>query len=223
MYLLNKVVLFLLFFTLVFTTVGHAEGDLNKNVSDLFDDKEKQSENNQDTKTPTTPEDNVTEVDPLTEGPKVTAWDFFKMIIALLFVISLLYFFLKLVNKRNKLFSKQKYMENLGGTSLGTNRSLQLIKVGNQVLVVGVGESITLLKEISQEDEVDDIVREFNNQDQIIQPMNLLKKITDKRSGQDSNIENDKFALLLKEQLSDLSSHRKKIMQQFEKKGTNKE
>lgn len=89
-----------------------------------------------------------------TEGaaaPSVSAFDFVKMIFALLFVIVLIYGLVKLMNKRNRLLKPFQYVENIGGTSVGQNRSIQLIKVGKSVLVVGVGETIQLLKEIEDE------------------------------------------------------------------------
>ena len=44
------------------------------------------------------------------------------------------------------------------GTTLGANRSVQLIKIGNQLLIVGVGENIQLLKEIDDEQEYEQII-----------------------------------------------------------------
>ncbi|MCY8586897.1 flagellar biosynthetic protein FliO, partial [Bacillus haynesii] len=71
-------------------------------------------------------------------SPSVSIFDFVKMIGALLFVIFLIYALVKFMNKRNRLLKPFQYVENIGGTSLGQNKSVQLIKVGNRVLVVGV-------------------------------------------------------------------------------------
>lgn len=80
------------------------------------------------------------------------------MIGALLFVIFLIYALVKFMNKRNRLLKPFQYVENIGGTSLGQNKSVQLIKVGNRVLVVGVGDNIQLLKEIDDEREYKEIL-----------------------------------------------------------------
>ncbi len=80
------------------------------------------------------------------------------MIFALLFVIVLIYGLVKLMNKRNRLLKPFQYVENIGGTSVGQNRSIQLIKVGKSVLVVGVGETIQPLKEIEDEKEIEVIL-----------------------------------------------------------------
>lgn len=77
--------------------------------------------------------------------------DYVKVIVSFAFVIGLLFFILKLVNKRNGNLTKGKLVRNLGGTSVGNNKSVQLIKVGKNVFIIGVGENITLLKEMESE------------------------------------------------------------------------
>lgn len=91
-------------------------------------------------------------------SPSVSIFDFVKMVGALLFVIFLIYALVKFMNKRNRLLKPFQYVENIGGTSLGQNKSVQLIKVGNRVLVVGVGDNIQLLKEIDDEKEYKEIL-----------------------------------------------------------------
>ncbi|MFN2746238.1 MULTISPECIES: flagella biosynthesis regulatory protein FliZ [Bacillus] len=93
-------------------------------------------------------------------SPSVSIFDFVKMIGALLFVIFLIYALVRFVNKRNRLLKPFQHVENIGGTSLGQNKSVQLVKVGNRVLVVGVGENIQLLKEIDDEKECEDILKQ---------------------------------------------------------------
>ncbi|WP_252313466.1 flagellar biosynthetic protein FliO [Sinobaca sp. H24] len=75
------------------------------------------------------------------------------MILALAAVITIMYLLLKFINKRTKKYSSNQTMQNLGGVPLGQNKSVQLVKVGERLLVVGVGESIQLLKEIEDEEE----------------------------------------------------------------------
>ncbi len=217
MKLFSKSLFFLFSFALLLTIPVHAE-QVDKNVKQWLDEETNQTEE-QSNETSDTPSREQNDLKTISESPKISAWDFIKMIFATIFVIFLIYFVLKLITKRGKLFSQQRFMENLGGTSLGTNRSIQLVKVGNQILVVGVGESITLLKEIHNEDEVTSIVNEYNSQlDQMVQPMNLLKKFSKNQTISETG--HDQFSKLLKDQLSELSNGRKKIMQQLEKKGS---
>ncbi|WLR43529.1 flagellar biosynthetic protein FliO [Bacillus carboniphilus] len=103
----------------------------------------------------------VLEDDDTKPPDSISIWDFVKMIAALFFVLLILYFFIRLLNFRSLNNRSLRNVENLGGTPLGNNRSVQLIKVGDRVLVVGVGESIQLLKEIEDEREVELLKKEY--------------------------------------------------------------
>ncbi|ABO66462.1 Flagellar protein [Geobacillus thermodenitrificans NG80-2] len=93
----------------------------------------------------------------------VSASDVLRLIGATAFVLILLYVLLKWLSRRQPFVSGQKgVIEHLGGTSVGTNRSVQLIKVGNRLLVIGVGDSIQLLREISDENEINELLAQHN-------------------------------------------------------------
>ncbi|MFS0787016.1 flagellar biosynthetic protein FliO [Shouchella sp. 1P09AA] len=82
-----------------------------------------------------------------------------KMIGALLVVIVLLLTILKFINKRSRSFQESKGLSLLSGVSLGGNRSVQLIKVGEKLLVVGVSEQVQLLDTIEDPDEIEAILK----------------------------------------------------------------
>ncbi|WP_054706733.1 flagellar biosynthetic protein FliO [Bacillus sp. JCM 19041] len=84
---------------------------------------------------------------------------FLKMIAALLVVIALLVGLLKFVNKRARSFQESKALSLVSGVSLGGNRSVQMVKVGNKLLVVGVGEQVQLLHTIEDQDEIEAILK----------------------------------------------------------------
>ncbi|MEC1678799.1 flagella biosynthesis regulatory protein FliZ [Bacillus mojavensis] len=145
-----------------------------------------------------------------TEGaaaPSVSAFDFVKMIFALLFVIALIYGLVKLMNKRNRLLKPFQYVENIGGTSVGQNRSIQLIKVGNSVLVVGVGETIQLLKEIEDEKEIEDILSQHEEaMSSKIEWQKLAKPLKGSKNQPQQKLTS--FSKALKEQLEELKQNR---------------
>ncbi|OMI08285.1 flagella biosynthesis protein FliZ [Bacillus swezeyi] len=148
---------------LLFLAMPHssasAEESADQTVDQLFDKDTGKSKEKKEDKTENKSSHSIkeeTESDP--PSPSVSIFDFVKMIGALLFVIFLIYALVKFMNKRNRLLKPFQYVENIGGTSLGQNKSVQLIKVGNRVLVVGVGENIQLLKEIDDEKEYEDIL-----------------------------------------------------------------
>ncbi|WP_349410509.1 flagellar biosynthetic protein FliO [Pseudalkalibacillus sp. SCS-8] len=78
----------------------------------------------------------------------------FKVLFALAFVVALMIIILKLLHKRTQVIQQGKGIQTLGGAIVGNQRSVQLVKVGNRILVVGVGENVELIKEIDDEDEV---------------------------------------------------------------------
>jgi flagellar protein FliO/FliZ len=147
-----------------------------------------------------------------------SVWDVFKMILATIFVVFLIYTLLRLVNQRIR-FSPEKrsFIENLGGTSVGPNRSVQLIKVGNRILVIGVADSIQLLTEIDKDEEIKEILTEYNAKlNQMIEPGQWLKNLLAKKSAAND----ESFRDLLTKQLQEIGVQRKKILQDLEKKGT---
>jgi flagellar protein FliO/FliZ len=157
----------------------------------------------------------------------LTVWDFAKMILATVFVVALLYFVLKFVNKKSTIFKSSQLVENLGGVPLGSNRSIQIIKFGNRLLIVGVGENIQLLKEIEDEEEYTQILTDYNSKlDQFVQPNILFTKLMNKVNKRKENSHRDvtPFQSLLKKQLNELSKERKKVYEEVEKsEGTDKQ
>ncbi len=164
--------------------------------------------------TPSTEQQGMLEQKP----PSVSIFDFIKMVFALLFVLVLLYGALKLINSKNKL-GNGRSVENLGGTNLGNNKSLQLVKVGNSILVVGVGDSINLLKEITDEEEREQLIQSY------IERTENAPLHSDKISGwieklkESKNTKNQSaFSALLQDQLGQLSKDRKKKMDELDDK-----
>ncbi|OLO40904.1 hypothetical protein BTR23_05375 [Alkalihalophilus pseudofirmus] len=140
---------------------------------------------------------------------------FLQMIAALVVVIALIYIMLRFVSKRTRSFRDHQTMQSIGGVPLGTNRSLQMIKLGDRILVVGVGESIQLIKEIEDKDEIKKILaqQEFEF-DRIEQPLNRastwINQILSKKGQNDTNKKLD-FSELLNKQLKDVSKSQKQI------------
>ncbi|CAM5186720.1 hypothetical protein UACE39S_04674 [Ureibacillus acetophenoni] len=52
------------------------------------------------------------------------------MLFALLFVLGLLMFVLKFINKRSLNYQQNSLVRNIGGVSLGAQKSVQLIQIG---------------------------------------------------------------------------------------------
>lgn len=148
----------------------------------------------------------------------LTFGDFLKMIFATLFVIALLYFVLKLVNKKGMFHNKSETLVNLGGLTVGNNRSVQLIKVGERLLVVGVAENIQLLAEIEKGEEFNQIIMNYNQKmDQMAQPNDFISRIVRLINGgkKEEKGEQASFQMLLKKNLNELSDQRKKTLEEL--------
>ena len=53
---------------------------------------------------------------------------------------------------------KIDFMKNMGGISLGQHKSIQLVVIGESYYLIGVGDDIRLLKEITDPAEIDKLI-----------------------------------------------------------------
>ncbi len=154
----------------------------------------------------------------------VSFLDFVRMILATAFVAALIYFLLKFINKKSMSYKSSQLVENLGGTSLGANRSVQIVKAGNRLLIVGVGENIQLLREIDDPEEYDQVIQEYNNKmEQLMQPSDIVTKLLKRAKKDGGDPQSSNFSALLKSQLNDMASGRKKMLEEIQKKGSKKD
>ncbi|QSB48203.1 flagella biosynthesis regulatory protein FliZ [Parageobacillus toebii] len=158
------------------------------------------------------------------QGSPLSVWDVIKLIGATVFVLLLIYGLLKFLHHRGQLFTGKKgVIEHLGGTSVGTNRSVQLIKVGNRILVIGVGESIQLLREIDDEKEIEEILALHHERlQQMLEPSKwgarLHNYLTEKRK--QTSDRHDSFRDMFLKEMQELSVKRKELLKQVKRKGT---
>ncbi|MEH7440944.1 flagellar biosynthetic protein FliO [Bacillus sp. JJ1122] len=207
-------ILFLLAALLSPLGMANAE-QLNTSVKNCLE-KPDSCDNGQAGKTKNQTENNDTKIG-------VTFLDFLRMILATAFVAGLLYFLLKFINKKSMSYKSSQLVENLGGTSLGANRSIQIVKAGKRLLIVGVGENIQLLKEIEDPEEYSQVIQEYNNKvEQLVQPSDIVTKFL-KRTNKYGSKESSSFSAVLKHQLSDMASGRKKMLEEIQKRGSEKD
>jgi flagellar protein FliO/FliZ len=72
----------------------------------------------------------------------------FKFIGSFILIIALLFFVLKYLSKKTKMYQAGGPIHALGGHSLGNNRSLQMVMIGETLYIVGVGEDVNLIRTI---------------------------------------------------------------------------
>jgi flagellar protein FliO/FliZ len=191
--------------------------NLDQSVKDMYKQPKLSTTTDQNKETTKTEESTIS-----SSSVGLSVGDFLRMIFAMIFVVALLYFVLRFISKKTKSYQKANFIENLGGTNLGSNRSIQLVKVGNRVLIVGVGEDIQLLTEIEDEAERKQLLVEYNQKmDQIIQPSDVFSKLKNKWIQPKSSMNN--FSSELKSQLDQMKQNRKQLAEKLDEKGRDDE
>ncbi len=77
-----------------------------------------------------------------------------QLIFYTLLIIIMIYALIKFLASRQKKLNPNQAIHLIGGTALGNNKSLQLVKVGGKVYLLGVADQITLIKEFASEEEI---------------------------------------------------------------------
>lgn len=222
--------LFLLICLFPLPTFAEGEGD---SVLDAYekssterdaDEPPTQEENdeplNENIEAPTEPTEQETPL--FTEGSNtISFWGLvFRFVMALALVVVLIYVLLKLVNKFNSKQGQLKNLENLGGISVGINKSVQIVKVGETVYLLGVGDNVELLTEIKDQQFINLMVEQQSAQSDLLSK--VTQSITDqtkfkqqKKQTQSSNdnlnASNDSFSKLFKGELEQMKQKQAKI------------
>lgn len=201
------------FSLLVFSPVSIGAESVNGSVADYFDNNNENKEFEKEIFDETT-----TLIEESNEDSKVgiTTGDILRTIFSLLFVIALLYFFLKWLQKRNNAYPTSQVVRNLGGANVGNNKSVQLIQVGKSILVVGVGENIQLLKEIQEETERNSILEKYEEKTQVNIAPDLFTKFLSKNKSNQENEPPTSFKYELQQQLDTVLKERKKLLNKDE-------
>lgn len=151
------------------------------------------------------------------ESPSLV-WNIVKLVLALGFVMILIYGLLKFMNRRNQMFSNVRTMQNLGGISLGQQKSMQLVRIGGRYYVVGVGDNVELLTEITDEQTIKEL--SSSTEDESLNPGARLASILSKNKNQSSQ-ESDssiQFQQLFQSELKSLKEKREKVIQKQQQK-----
>lgn len=87
-----------------------------------------------------------------------------KFIISFILVIGLLFLLLRFLSKRGNILQTNGPVLPIGGHTLGNNRSVQLLLIGQTIYVVGVGDDVTLIRTISQGEEYQHLLESYESQ-----------------------------------------------------------
>jgi len=159
-------------------------------------------------------------------GDPVTWVTYVRLVAALAFVLILLYGLLKFVNSRTRNFQQSKFIQNMGGTTLGGNRSVQIVKIAGNYYVLGVGEDVQLIKEVVDPEEIEKLELHYETQDEQISQQTPFSQLIGKWRQKEKNPYNDEsqsFQSLLSKQLNQHKEDRKKLFNRAKGKERNKD
>ncbi len=105
-----------------------------------------------------------------------------KFIFSFLLVIGLLFVLLRFLSKRSNLAQSNGSIIPLGGHVLGNNRSLQILLIGKTIYIVGVGDTISLVRTLSEGEEYQHLLKSYENQADSLTPKEFFKDSTQKWS-----------------------------------------
>jgi flagellar protein FliO/FliZ len=101
---------------------------------------------------------------------------FLKFIGSFILVVGLLIYLMRYLSKRSRLMHANGPILPLGGHVLGNNRSLQVVLIGQTIYIIGVGDTVTLVRTISQGEEYQHLLESYENQTETMKPADWLAK-----------------------------------------------
>ncbi|RHW39634.1 flagellar protein [Lysinibacillus yapensis] len=153
-------------------------------------------------------------------------WDYLKMLLTLVFVLALLIFVLKFLSKKSASYQQNSVIRNIGGISVGSQKSIQLLHIGDKLYIVGVGEDVQLIKEINDPTEVQDLLDTYQEkQTMATSPyiMELLNKLKSPNKEESNDTEKSaNFGDMFKKRLTDIQKTRQHELEKWKEKEKDK-
>ncbi|TDB50463.1 MULTISPECIES: flagellar biosynthetic protein FliO [Bacillaceae] len=147
------------------------------------------------------------------QGATISAGEVVKMLFAFAFVIGLLLIVLRVVKSKGNMLKQNQLVENLGGTNLGNSKSVQVVKVGEQLFVVGVGDNIELLSEVVGEDK-EQLLKKYHDQHSDGEYKVILPSLFERKEKETIAVENIKS---FTQSLSQIMKKRKAKLEELER------
>ncbi|WP_052344212.1 flagellar biosynthetic protein FliO [Bacillus ndiopicus] len=152
-------------------------------------------------------------------------WSYVKVLFALILVLALLIGVLRFLNKRNIKYQQNSVVRNIGGLSVGAQKSVQIIQVGNRLYMIGVGENVQLLKELSDEEEIEQILGYYEDKQLTMSTVPHIVELFTKKSEQKQKTEQqaETFGNIFDKKLSEIKKERSNRLEQWKEKEHDKQ
>ncbi|WP_138493966.1 flagellar biosynthetic protein FliO [Paenibacillus pinistramenti] len=85
----------------------------------------------------------------------------FTVIAVLAVIVILIVLLIRFLGNRNHAMSRHRSIRTFGAVGLGPNKSVQVLEIGGNIYVVGVGEDVTMLDKITDPEEIAQLIRSF--------------------------------------------------------------
>lgn len=97
-------------------------------------------------------------IDGLTGYSPMDAGSIITVIVVLVLIIALIVITIRLLAFKNKSMVATRAIQHLGGVGVGQNKSVQMMKIGDHIYIVGVGENVQLLEKVEQPEHIEAIL-----------------------------------------------------------------
>lgn len=206
---------FLVTFLFVYPPTVSVHADTDTNSIEYCMKKPEECKDNSD---PAAKEDTV-----VSAAGDVSAWEYIKMVLALIFVVALFYGLMKFLNKRNLTFQRNQMVQNLGGLSLGAQKSVQLLQIGKTIYLVGVGEDVQLIREITDPQEVEELLALYNEKQEFAATSPYIAEVISKfkrknKQNSSTNTQQDSFGELFEKKISEIKQERSEELERWKQK-----
>lgn len=131
--------------------------------------------------------------------------DILKLVFYLGIIIALIYLLFYFLKKTNKYNSSSIY-QTFGGLSLGQNKSIQVVEIGNKIYILGVGQEVSLIKVLEEKDDIEAIKNLSNSGNK--ESRNLIDRINSKYIKKNQNNNLNQFEKELAEKMEQLKDKR---------------
>ncbi|KAA0957501.1 flagellar biosynthesis protein FliZ [Planococcus sp. ANT_H30] len=145
-----------------------------------------------------------------------------QLIFYTLLIVVMIYGLIKFLAARQKNLQPNQAVKLMGGTPLGNNKSLQVVKIGSQMYLLGVGDEVTLIKEFSDAMEINNIEKDFEQQQPALSK-NLFDLTKKKMEGFSKKAQKNGFDQLFKQSLNKQKAQQQALEDEFEKETQDKE
>jgi flagellar protein FliO/FliZ len=156
---------------------------------------------------------------PTAAGDGSLLWSLFQLIFALGIIIAIIYLLIRFLSQKTNL-SRNTVFQSLGAQSLGKDRSVHLVSVGDKVYLLGVGDSITLLDTVTDTELIERL--RDNPQQPLARPVagmsDWISRLRPKSKAQAEEIQVEElpFDAALREKLHNLKERRQQTVDDWQ-------